>query len=90
MFMRVGELRCKDVINIRDGTRLGCADDFDIDLSTARVVTVIVYGRLRLFGLLGRGKDIVIKWGDIKVIGEDTILIDCPPFDMRRRRPRSR
>lgn len=90
MLVRAGELRYKDVINIRDGCRLGCANDFEIDLSCARIVSIIVYGPLRFFGLFGRAKDIIIRWSDIKVIGEDTILIDCVPFENRKRRPRPR
>jgi len=90
MFVRTNDLRCKDVINIRDGTRLGCANDFEIDISCAKVVSIIVFGKLKFFGLLGRGKDIIIRWNDITVIGEDAILIDCPPFENRKRYPTGR
>lgn len=90
MFCRANDLRCKDVINARDGSRIGFVGDFEINLSTAAITALIVYGRWRLFGLLGRGKDFIIRWCDIKVIGEDAILIDCevprkPPRNRRRR-----
>ena len=29
------------------------------------------------FGLLGREDDCIIDWGDIEVIGEDSILVNC-------------
>lgn len=87
VFCRANELRCKDVVNQRNGCRLGYVSDFEIDLATARVTALIVYGRLRWFGLLGRYKDIIIRWCDIALIGEDTILVNCDlPGNRRRRR----
>ena len=88
MYCRANELRSKDVINVKNGCRLGMVCDFEIDLSTARITALIVYGRLRLFGLLGRQKDIVIRWCDIQLIGDDTILVsfDMPSNRVRRQR----
>ena len=42
--------------------------DVEIDTVTARVLSLVIYGRLRFFGLLGREDDIIIKWQDIEVI----------------------
>ena len=75
MNCRMADMRNKEVINIKDGTRLGCVCDVEIDTSCAKVYAIVIYGRLRLFGLLGREDDIVIKWDDIEVIGDDTILV---------------
>ena len=87
MQCRANDLRCKDVVNIRNGARIGYVNDFEIDISTARILSLIVYGRLRLFGLLGRKKDRIIPWDNIKVIGEDTILVNCCfPEDRARSR----
>ncbi|MGN0688832.1 MAG: YlmC/YmxH family sporulation protein, partial [Oscillospiraceae bacterium] len=63
-----------------------------IDLASARISSLIIYGRWRLFGLLGRKRDIVIRWCDIQLIGEDTILVnfDMPNDRGRRARPRGR
>ena len=69
------EMRHKEVINIKDGTRLGCVSDIEIDVACAKLLAIVVYGRPRCFGLLGREDDIIIKWEDIEVIGEDTILV---------------
>lgn len=86
MICRFEEFRFKDVVCISDGTRLGCVDDMQINTSNATVLSIIIYGRLRFFGLLGREDDIVINWCDIKLIGEDTILVNyrCPPREPRR------
>lgn len=92
MYCRANDLRCKDVINVKNGCRIGCVCDFEIDLSSARISALIIYGRWRCFGLLGRKKDIIIRWGDIQLIGEDTILVnfDMPKERMRNQRAKTR
>ena len=78
-------MRNKEVINIKDGTRIGCVDDIEVDTSCAKLVSIIVFGKLKFFGLLGREDDIVIKWCDIEVIGEDTILVSYNNCRQRRK-----
>ena len=80
MYCRVTDLRYKDVVNMRDGMRLGCVCDVEVDTATARIVSLVIFGRYRWFGLLGREDDSVINWCDIQLIGEDTILVNfnCP------------
>lgn len=77
MSCRIAELRHKEVINQSDGMRLGFVDDVEVDTKNACLVSIIVYGRPKLFGLLGRCDDIVIPWSNIHLIGEDTILVTC-------------
>ena len=84
-YCRVVDMRHKEVINIKDGTRLGCVCDVEIDTACAKLVSIVVYGRPRCFGLLGREDDIIIKWEDIEVIGEDTILV-CHNFPYRTKK----
>lgn len=79
MQCRVFDLHRKEVVNIRDGTRLGTVGDLEIDTATAKILSLVLYGRLRLFGLLGREEDRVIPWSEIRIIGEDIILVDTPP-----------
>lgn len=86
MNCRIVDLRNKDVINIRDGTRLGYVGDVEVDTVTARLVAIVIYGRLRFFGLLGREDDCVIDWSSIEVIGEDTVLVNCAAGRRCRRR----
>ncbi|MFU0833263.1 MAG: YlmC/YmxH family sporulation protein [Oscillospiraceae bacterium] len=75
MTCRMIDLRRKEVINIKDGMRLGSVNDIEFDTTNARVTAIVIYGRLRFFGLFGREDDIVIRWQDIQVIGDDTILV---------------
>lgn len=77
---KIADLRHKQIVNIRDGTCLGCVDDMEIDMANARVISVIIYGRLKWLGLLGRYDDIYIKWENIQVVGEDTILVNFQQF----------
>lgn len=76
MKCRMGDLRNKEVINVKDGARIGFVSDIEVDTRTAMLTAVVVYGRLRLFGLFGREPDIVIPWKDISLIGNDTMLVN--------------
>lgn len=75
MHLTVNDLRHKEVVNIKDGARLGCVCDVEIDMSCAKVIALIIYGRPRFFGLFGRADDLFIGLDNIKVMGEDTILV---------------
>ena len=89
MDLKLGDLQRRDIVNVRDGMRLGFADDVLIDTEKAAVKSLVVYGKLRLFGILGRRPDVVIPWEQIRVIGEDTILVHAdgiPKEAFRRRR----
>ena len=78
MQCRIRELRCKEVINICDGSRLGCVADVDVRFPEGQVCAVIVYGACRFFGLFGRGEDFYVPWDCIQRFGSDIILIDKP------------
>ena len=54
MECRVSELRYKEIINVSDGSRYGWVGDVEVDLDSGQVRALVVPGRLRLFGLLGR------------------------------------
>jgi YlmC/YmxH family sporulation protein len=77
MIARITDMHDKEVINICDGQRLGFVDDVEVDTCTAQIVSLVIYGRAKLFGLLGREPDIVIHWKQIEVIGDETILANC-------------
>lgn len=75
MLCQFEELKNKEVINISSGLKIGFVDDIEIDTTNSNIVNMIVYGRPRFFGLFGREDDILINFNDIKLIGEDTILV---------------
>ena len=88
MVCRITDLQCKDVINICDGHCIGRVDDVEVDTLTALIVAIVVRGRAKCFGLFGREEDIVIPWCEIKVIGEDAVLVDPRRPIPHRHRPR--
>lgn len=81
MNCRMGDLRNKEVINMKDGGRVGFISDVELDTRTAALTAIVVYGKLRCFGLLGREPDAVIPWKNIGLIGEDTVLVDYQPSE---------
>lgn len=76
MEFRIGELCRKEVIDVMDGSRYGYVGDAEIDLETDQVRALVVPGRLRLLGLLGREEDHIFPWAAIKRLGEDIILVE--------------
>ena len=76
MQQKFTDLKCKEVINICDGCRLGYVCDVELELPAGRVVALIVPGPSRFFGLFGRTCDYCIPWPCVKRIGEDIILVD--------------
>lgn len=86
MEIRVGELRCKEVIDVTDGTRYGWVGDAELDLETGRVKALVVPGRRRFFGLLGREPDRIFPWERVRRFGEDIILVEGEEHQPRERR----
>ena len=80
MQIRLEELRYKEVISINNGCRFGFVDDLELDLDSGRIIALVIPGRRRLFGLLGREEDRRIPWTTVKRFGEDIILVDDPDF----------
>ena len=80
MECRVSELRYKEIINVSDGSRYGWVGDVEVDLESGQVRALVVPGRLRLFGLLGREEDRVFPWEAVRCFGADTILVETPPL----------
>ena len=88
MLNRLADLRCKEVVNVCDGARLGFVSDVVIDVVTGKVISVVVPGPCRVFGLFLHEDDLLIPWNCIKRIGPDLILVDARPDDCCRPRPK--
>lgn len=76
MNSRITKMRYKEVIDIDSGSRYGCVGDLEIDLEAGKVLALVVPGRLRLLGLLGRERERVFPWESVRCFGEDIILVD--------------
>ena len=70
------DFRTKEVINVRDGRRLGNIIDMEFNLSEGKITAIVVPGASRFLGLLKEEDDVVIPWERIKKIGDDVILVD--------------
>lgn len=81
MVCKLEDLKNKSVINVKNGANLGFVDDIVLDTFSAKVISLVIYGRKRFFGLLGREEDVLIAWDKIKIIGDDVVLVnvDCLP-----------
>ena len=58
MNCRIVELKNKEVVNIKNGCRIGCVNDVEVDIKCAKIIAIIIYGKLKCFGLLGH--DIIL------------------------------
>ena len=91
MKSRIADLRCKEIINVTDGSRFGYVGDVEVDLDTGQICALVVPGRLRLFGLLGREEDRIFPWESVRRFGEDIILVESGALRAgREERRRSR
>ena len=71
-------LRVKEVINKKDGCRLGRVCDAEIDVCTGQVACLIVC-RGGKWLRCGCDNDLHIPWCDVDVVGDDTILVCYNP-----------
>ena len=88
MGKRFSSLKCKEVVNICDGARLGFVTDVEVDIKNGRIVAIIVPGPCKFFGMIGRRDDFVIPWNCIRQIGGDIILIEVELEKIRLPRPK--
>lgn len=72
MEISYSELRCKEVVNTQNGTRMGKIIDMIIDSNGKNVLGIVVPGIRKLFK---GSEDIFIPWRNITKIGTDVILV---------------
>lgn len=73
--MTIRQLCEKEIVQLEQGVCLGKADDLTFDPTTAQLESLILLGRPRLFGLLGREESLTIPWQEIDTIGADAVLV---------------
>lgn len=76
MLFKISDLGLRDIINLVDGAKLGPVSDVYIDLETGKVVSLVLSGSKKYFGLLAAGRDVAVPWEKIKKIGVDTVLVE--------------
>ena len=70
------ELRCKEVVNVTDGRRLGHIVDIVFDLLSARLLGIVVPGEKSFWNVFKNGSQLFIPFSCICKIGDDTILVE--------------
>jgi YlmC/YmxH family sporulation protein len=74
---KIAELSRKDIINLKDGAKLGAVKDVHVDLAEGKVRAIVLEGPRKYFRLLGAGGgDIVVPWEKVKKIGVDAVLVE--------------
>ncbi len=79
---RMYEMKQKEVINVKDGNRLGYVSDFEIDTENGKIKKIIIPVTGKVFGVFGREREYHIKWSNIKSIGDDLIIIEADNDDI--------
>ncbi len=86
MQCRIADLRCKEVVNICDGFRLGYVEDILLDTMTGKIVALVVPGPCKFLGLFFPGDDYIIQWDCVSRIGDDLILVEVKGEKPRAKR----
>lgn len=74
MCCRITDLKNKEVINLKTGSKMGCVCDVIVDTCTGKIIAIVVPGECRFFGFF-RDDDYEIPWDCIEKIGDDLILV---------------
>lgn len=83
MIVRMSELKCREVINICDGCRIGFVVDLELDCTGGNVVALVIPGKMRFFGLFGREDDFVIPWCCIRRMVATLFLVEVEFGEVR-------
>ncbi|MBQ8891722.1 MAG: YlmC/YmxH family sporulation protein [Bacilli bacterium] len=73
--MNLSEFQNKDVINIKDGRRIGNIIDCKIDNVTGEIKSFLLVPFKGVFSFKGTNK-VEINFKDIETLGEDVILVN--------------
>lgn len=75
MLYTISDFKNKQAVSVDNGMVLGFIGDLEIDCENGTVSNLVIYGRSRLMGALGREEDLKIPWSNIEVIGDETVLV---------------
>lgn len=70
------ELRCKEVVNVVDGRKLGHVIDVVFNLSSGCVQGIVVPGERSFWSFFKSVTDLFISLSQIVKVGEDAILVE--------------
>ena len=70
------ELRCKEVVNVVDGRRLGHIVDVIFNLENGCLQGVVVPGEKSFWNVFKNGTELFIPLCQIVKVGEDAVLVE--------------
>lgn len=70
--MRLSDLQDKDIVNIKDGKKIGSIIDVNIDEKGTMKSLVVEESKFKLFNTKSETE---VSWLQIEKIGEDVILV---------------
>ncbi|MGL5347320.1 MAG: YlmC/YmxH family sporulation protein [Peptostreptococcaceae bacterium] len=74
--IRVSDIMEKEIINVKNGKRMGFITDIDMDINEGKIMSFTITGDTGR-GFFSRGSEgQVIFWSDILKIGCDTIIVN--------------
>lgn len=74
--MKLSELQKKDIVNIKDGKKIGKIIDVYFDETSGYMIKFVIEKTHFVRNIFSSTDEIVIKFNQIKKMGEDVILID--------------
>lgn len=74
--LSLSEFRQMEVIDISEGRRLGFIGDIIFDEDFTRIDAFVIPLQNSFFSMFRKSEEIIIKWEQVKVIGQDIILVD--------------
>lgn len=79
--MRFKEISGKEIINANLGIKLGVLGQTDLEINeqTGQIEAFIIPS-YKWFGLKKEEEETMIRWRDIKVIGEDMIIVEAEDY----------
>lgn len=78
--MLLGELQSKDVINVVDGTKMGRINNMEIDITTGKIISIIVQTNTRFMNFFTGNNNVVIPWNQIVKVGGEVIIVNYSNF----------
>ena len=72
----ISDFRDKEVINVCDGRRLGFVIDVEFDITSGKILSIVLPGTRGSLFCFGKTEDFCIEWCKIQRIGDDIILVD--------------
>ena len=74
--MKLSELQKKDIVNIKNGKKIGKIIDVEFDINTGYLIRFVIEKPFFVKNIFNIEEVITIKFTQIKKLGEDVILID--------------